>query len=338
VSPPAVHLGLTPAARPARTVRRRLLTWHGPRRPGGDGTHDRLGTVPRVRRVEVIAVVATAVGRVGRCPTGARRAEQERAAAAQLASAEAVKEQLLAVVSHEFRTPLASITGLARTLSTRMDDLDRDAVQACLAGIDHHAARLARLVHNVVAASGEVAVDDAAVADLGCLARDAIAEALAAHGHRTRVRIDLPRRLEARVDPVAARRVLANLCDNAVKFAPHGAVVELSGSYVGEDAVVVIANQADDVCERRLERFFEPFVQADSSDSRPVEGMGLGLHVARRLARGHGGDVRAAVCGGRAVFRLHLPARRRPTAVASPGGDRATPAWADLGRFPPGTP
>jgi signal transduction histidine kinase len=218
-----------------------------------------------------------------------------------------VKDRLVAIVSHEFRTPLASITGLSRTLAARNDDLDRETVQACLAGIDHHARRLARLVHNVGAASGDVDVNQTVATDLSAITRAAVAEALEAHRNRTRVRLDVPTRLEAGVSPLAARRILGNLCDNAVKFAPAGALVEVSGTHEADAVVLEVGNETEAMCPRTLERCFEPFVQADSSDTRPGEGMGLGLHVARRLARAHGGDLCARLREGHVVFRLRLP-------------------------------
>jgi signal transduction histidine kinase len=235
-------------------------------------------------------------------------AEERRAVAEQLKAAERVKSQLLAVVSHEFRTPLASIAGLARTLQARLDDLDEDAVQACLTGIDHHARRLTGLVHNIVAASGEVMVDHAAVTEIGEIAIDVLAAALDAHQASARVRLDLPPRLEAMIGARAARQILANVCDNAVKFSPPDGCVEIAGSSMGKEVVVEIANDTTELCETLLDKCFEPFVQADSSDTREVDGLGLGLHVARRIARAHGGDLDAQLCGERVVFRLRVPA------------------------------
>lgn len=277
---------------------------------GGETRHRR-----RAERERALAERERAVAERERAVAG-----RERAVASQLKAAEAVKSQLLAVVSHEFRTPLASIAGLARTLQARLDDLDEGAVRACLTGIDHHARRLTRLFHNVVAASGDVAVDRGAMTDVADIAIDVLVAALDAHDGRTRVRLDLPPRLEAQLSARAAREILANLCDNAVKFSPPDGLVELTGTSTGDAVVVEVANETTELCDALLEQCFEPFTQADSSDTREVDGLGLGLHVARRIARAHGGDLDARLVGERVVFRFRVPVPRGLRTCA--GADR----------------
>lgn len=254
----------------------------------------------------------------GRADDLAGRLQQREGVVTQrLEDLEALKAELIAVVSHEFRTPLTSLTGYARTLAARMDQLPPSAVHQCVSGIDHHATRLARLVHNVLAAEGDVAVDPQASTDLAVVARHAAEEALETHGNRVLVRHELPAPLHARIDLLGAHRVLGNLLDNAVKFAPFDSVVRVHGGVHDGMATLEVVNRLDRGAELDVETMFEPFVQADSSDTRGREGLGLGLHVARRLATAHGGDLRARRQGAAMVLCLTLPC---DAGGRSPGG------------------
>jgi signal transduction histidine kinase len=283
----------------------------------GIGSWAPLSPAPSAARAGLVAGIGAVsiawwvVARRARDRAGAlaRALEQrERTVAQRLDDLDALKTELIAVVSHEFRTPLTSLTGYARTLAARMDDLPRSAMHRCVSGIDHHATRLARLVHNVLAADGDVAVDPLAVTDVAVIARHAAEEALRTHDNRVVMRVDLPPALRARVDLFGAHRILGNLLDNAVKFAPCESVVRVSGRTDGDAAVVEVANRLDGRAVVDPARMFEPFVQAGSSETRRGEGLGLGLHVARRLTVAHGGELQVRAQGRTIVFRLRLPA------------------------------
>jgi signal transduction histidine kinase len=115
-------------------------------------------------------------------------------------------------------------------------------------------------------------------------------------------------------DPVALRRLITNLVDNALKFgsAARGRVFTENGM-----AVVEIADNGPGIAADQVERAFEPFHRLEGSRSRDTGGIGLGLAVVRAIARGHGGDVslNPRFGGGlKAVVRLPLAL---PTARAT---------------------
>jgi signal transduction histidine kinase len=238
--------------------------------------------------------------------------EGERGLNERLASAEALKNELVAVVSHEFRTPLTSIIGFSHTLVARADDLDPATIRLCVRNIDQQSRRLARLVHNVLAASGDVATDPAAVTDVAAMCHHVAREIGDLYEDASPIAIRAPRTLRAQVDNDAAYRILVNLVENAVKFSVPGSEVGLRAFADEGCAVVEIGNEACPIAESQLDRIFAPFVQVDSSDSRSVEGIGLGLHVVRRLVEAYEGEVAVRHEDGRVVFRVALPLASRP--------------------------
>lgn len=233
--------------------------------------------------------------------------EGERALVRQLQSAEAVKTELLSVVSHEFRTPLTSILGFSHTLMARADQLDPPTIRLCVGNIDKQSRRLARLVHNVLAASGDIAADPTARTDLSTCAEDVAREISDAYGDASAIEVHAPPSLRAVIEPDAAHRILLNLVDNAVKFGAHGEPVHVALHAEGRRARVEVTNVASPIAAAELDRIFQPFVQEDSSDSRAAEGIGLGLHVVRRLLRAYGGDIAVDHRGRRVVFVATLP-------------------------------
>jgi signal transduction histidine kinase len=234
--------------------------------------------------------------------------EGERALVERLQAAEAVKTELLSVVSHEFRTPLTAIIGFSHTLMARSDQLDPATVRLCVRNIDQQSRRLARLVHNVLAASGDVAVDPTAVTDLAITVASVSREIADAYdADLPPIAVDAPPVLRARIDGEAAHRVLLNLVDNAVKFGVPGTAVTVRLRAEGDRAVITVANVASPIAAAQIDRIFLPFVQQDSSDSRAVDGIGLGLHVVRRLLEAYEGSIAVHNDGDRVVFTASLP-------------------------------
>ena len=118
------------------------------------------------------------------------------------------------------------------------------------------------------------------------------------------------RGLAALADPDALRRILSNLLDNAAKYAP-GAPPEVSARAAGNAVELVVADRGPGVPPGLEEKVFERFFRADDSLARRANGSGIGLSLARGLARGMGGDlIYRPRPGGGAEFVLTLPAAR----------------------------
>jgi len=244
-----------------------------------------------------------------------RLTEQEHEVVRRLQETDRLKADLIATVSHELRSPLTTIVGVFGILRVRRDRLsptERD--QLVLMGI-RQSERLHRMIEQLLLAArfeqaeGVASLEAARVElDASDLVRQAGAEARARH-HDRRIAIEANGALPVRVAQDAVVQVLGNLLDNACKYSPSGEPVRLSGSREGAEAVLAVEDAGPGIPEAERQRIFERFTQLERHTQRRAGGVGLGLYIARQLARSQDGDlVLAEPAGGRgARFELHLP-------------------------------
>jgi signal transduction histidine kinase len=217
------------------------------------------------------------------------------------------KRQILALISHELRTPVTGVVGFSRTLSGRLNDLDHDTLRLFVDAIDEHSNRLSRLIDNVVVASGTPLVTDRG----SCRISRALSEAIARVGlrahHDDRLRISLDGPLEARIDEEAAVRVLTNLLDNALKFGDPDARIYVEGATRDGRVLLQVGNAGPAIPLGLQAVLYDPFVQGDPTDTRTADGLGLGLHVVRQLVEAYGGSIDLVDHPQLNVFQVSLP-------------------------------
>lgn len=251
-----------------------------------------------------------------------RLAEDARKAALR-AETEALRSELLSAVSHDLRTPLAAITGAASALRDE-PDLDpgtrRDLVEtAC-----EEAERLERLVSNLL---DMTRLDSGAVTpkrewvplvEVAGAALTRMEHRLAGRPVRTLFPEDLPL---LSVDPVLLEQLFLNLLENATKYTPPGSEIDLSASVQGDTVLVDLADRGPGIPAGERERVFDRFRRGVHPG---VGGVGLGLPIARAIARTHGGSlVASGRPGGGALFRLSLPLPASPPGI-DPGRREGT--------------
>ncbi|HSD90730.1 MAG TPA: HAMP domain-containing sensor histidine kinase [Kofleriaceae bacterium] len=216
------------------------------------------------------------------------------------------QRQLMADVSHELRTPLARIR-VALELAAE----DPVAAKDVLADVGTDLDEIDQLIEDILT-TARLDNDPAAVKrepiSVGELADRAIARFTARHPGRTLERTvdDAERAIEC--DPVLLRRALDNLLDNAAKYSEPTAPVKLEVH--PNDSVIdfAIVDKGVGMTKEELSRAGTPFWRADGSRARRTGGVGLGLALARRIARAHGGDVDLDSVPGRGTTaRLHIP-------------------------------
>lgn len=235
--------------------------------------------------------------------------EGERAVVAQLRQAQMVKDELIGVVGHEFRTPLTAIQGFARTLDARFERMDRDAVQTCTQAIEREAKRLTRMVGNLLSASEEIRPRGTEVARVDQSVARVIHDVAetAPMASRTISNTVTPGHV-VQMTPDHLHQLLFNLIDNAVKFALPDSDVRVTSRLDKGMVMVEVANVGAPINPVDRERIFDAFVQGDSSDTRRYGGIGLGLHIARRIVTSYGGEIGAYAEGPVVIFRAWLPA------------------------------
>ena len=233
----------------------------------------------------------------------AERAAVERAEA--LREADKLKDALLASLSHDLRTPLTTIKALAHELSPLGDE--RTLI------IEEQADRLNRLVTDLL----DVArLDGGALPlDVQVNAADDLLGAVVQHvsgrpdRNRLKVSLDDPASLSlGRFDFVHSLRILANLVDNALKYAPVDTAVEVTGGLDNGQIVFRVSDHGAGIPASERDRMFTPFYRPSGRIS-DAGSAGLGLSIARRLAEAQGGTLSYSERnGGGSVFELRLPA------------------------------
>ncbi len=224
-----------------------------------------------------------------------------------------LKEKGLGLVSHELRSPLASLRVMAQLLSGISGDLTEPERDRVTATIERETNRLSRLVAglldlakleqpDLVLRQDEVCLRDLAekVADLFSLTAEAEEIDLTVE-----VPPDLPT-VRGDVDRLA--QVLNNLVDNALKHTPEGGRVIIGAEATPKQVRVWVRDTGCGIPPEALQVIFQKFAQAPGPEQVRARGMGLGLYVARLVALKHGGDVWvSSQVGQGSTFMLVLP-------------------------------
>jgi PAS domain S-box-containing protein len=240
-----------------------------------------------------------------------------------LQRANRVKDEFLATLSHELRTPLNAVLGWTRML--RRGAVSPERTHAILETIERNAASQMQLVEELLdlsamAAGGlRLSVMRVDLRDLVNGAVDTVRPA--ADAKMLRLTVSVSDTLgEVAGDPARLRQVLWNLLANAVKFTPPGGHIQLGVIDGPADVEITVRDNGPGIAREFLEHVFEPFRQADSSSTRTVGGLGLGLAIVRHIVEAHGGTVTAHSDGeGRgSTFCVRLPTGRMPEAAEAP--------------------
>ena len=252
--------------------------------------------------------VLTALAYYAALATYRLRLEQAEETAESLRRADRLKDALLAAVSHDLRTPLTTIKGIAHEIAH--DGQPRATV------IEEEADRLAALVDDLL----EISQLDAGALDVTMelnTVDDVIGAALqraetVLNDHPIETYVAINALLVGRFDFGHTLRILVNLLENAAKYSPSGSPIALGAERHGDRLDITVADRGPGIAAAERDRIFEPFYRAPGTQP-DVRGAGLGLSIARRLAEVQGGALAVAErAGGGSVFTLTLPAADLP--------------------------
>lgn len=242
------------------------------------------------------------------------------------AETERMRNAILSSVSHDLRTPLATITGAASSLLDKEGPIDPAARLELARSIHREAGRLDRLLKNLLdmmrieAGAVQLSKEWHPVDEVVGAALARLEGRLDDHVILTSFPGDLPLVL---VDGVLLEQVLINLVENALKYAPAGSAIDLSASAGDQEVIVEVADRGPGLSPGEERRIFEKFYRAQPARER---GVGLGLTICRGIIEAHGGRIWAENRpGGGAVFRFAIPLPDRQPSVESERPD-AQPA------------
>lgn len=226
-----------------------------------------------------------------------------------LIEADRLKTALLAMVSHDFRSPLTSIKASVSSLLQDTGPWEPETQRAFLEIVDQETDRLNRMVGNILdlsrleAGAWHSRREMTPVAELVGAALDSFS-----NEDNNRIQVDFnPALPDIWVDSVQIVQVIINLLENALKYAP-ATTVELRSSFRDEAVVIEVLDRGIGLPRREEGRIFEPFYRAPELKEGAIPGIGIGLAVCRGLVEAHGGAITAENReGGGSVFCVALP-------------------------------
>jgi signal transduction histidine kinase/PAS domain-containing protein len=219
-----------------------------------------------------------------------------------------LKSSFVAAVSHELRTPLALISGYAQSLLEL--DLDEVARRRFIERIDGTTNRMRGLVDQLLDVatleSDRLAVDPRRIPLRPLLKSiiDEVAELPGSFSVTLSVPPDLP---PVYADPIRIGQVVANLLDNARKYGTAGSMITVRVRRADDRAVVTVDNDGPEIAPEERESVFERFYRGRDARSSGTPGIGLGLHLSRRLIEAHGGHIGLEERSGGTRVSLTLP-------------------------------
>jgi two-component system sensor histidine kinase KdpD len=229
---------------------------------------------------------------------------------------ERMRNAILSSVSHDLRTPLATITGAASSLAEEAGALDTATRRELSRSIYHEAERLDRLLKNLLdmmrieAGAVRLSKEWHPIDEIVGAALARLEGRLQEHRVVTKFRDDLPLVL---VDGVLLEQVIMNLVENAIKYAPQGSSIEMSATASDREVIVEVADHGPGIPPGEETRIFDKFYRAKPAREG---GVGLGLTICRGIVEAHGGRIWAQNrSGGGAEFSFAIPLVEHQPAV-----------------------
>lgn len=229
-----------------------------------------------------------------------------------MSETERLRAALLTSISHDLRTPLASIIGAVSSLRSYFDRYDTKERDELIATIEDEAERLNRFVGNLLditrleAGALNIRADRVEIGELVETALRRAARLLAKHRVEVDLSPDLP---PIRADAVLLEQVIFNLLDNAAKYSDPGSLVRISAERAHDEILIRVSDEGEGIPPDEIEHIFDKFHRVRAGDQRPA-GTGLGLAVCRGFVEAFGGRITAANRMDRrgAQFTIMLPA------------------------------
>ncbi len=237
----------------------------------------------------------------------------------QLAEAKQLKQQFLSIISHELRTPMNAIIGFSQVLlrqrTSVLNKHQMNLVERILSNAKHLMNLIEEMLEFSVIEAGNLRLQPCCI-DLGHLIQSLVQE-LRTTTDQQQLRLTVQLSLKnpcVIVDPSYLQRTLSKLINNAIKFTSTGSVTIKAYELEDDRVAILVQDTGIGIHSAEIEHIFEPFRQADQSNTREYHGMGLGLSVTAALVKQMQGNI--SVCskvGEGSEFRVELPRQLKKT-------------------------
>ena len=222
--------------------------------------------------------------------------------------AAAEKVSFVNQVSHELKTPLTNIRMYAELAEEKIPSDDDNGAKRCLDIVVNESQRLSRLIGNVLTFAKPIAhepnptnqIPDRLIEE----ALDHFRPALAAQN--IKITTELDAKQEAKIDADSLEQILGNLFSNVEKYAAAGKALGVTSSQTKEKLTITVSDHGPGIPKSQHEKIFKPFHRLSNKNSDGVSGTGIGLTIARDLARKHGGDLTVTSNSSGCTFNLTL--------------------------------
>ncbi len=257
----------------------------------------------------------------------------ERKARAEAETANRLKDEFLATVSHELRAPLHAMLGWARLL--RLGMLDAESALRAAEIIESNAQAQQRIIEDILDVSriitGKLSIQMAQVYIPSVIEAAVDSMRLAAEAKGVRLQISLDHEVNLALgDANRLQQVVWNLISNAIKFTPQGGSVQILSGHNDSHVEIKVIDTGPGIKPEFLPYVFDRFRQEDSSTTRIHGGLGLGLSIVRHLVELHGGTVTASPRADEqgAIFTVRLPLSTAKDQREKPVGHQTAPNFA----------
>lgn len=227
--------------------------------------------------------------------------------------ADRLKSTFVSAVSHELKTPVATILGYAETLTRPDAQWDSQTVRELVGVIQEEARRLDRLITDLLDASriqARALPLKQEEVDLEVLARRVV-QRFQPQTDRHDIAVRFPPHFPTvQGDPLRLEQVLNNLVSNSIKYSPEGGRIRIRGEVRPEEVIISVSDEGIGIPATEQGRIFDPFYRLDEGPGRQAGGVGLGLYLARAIVEAHRGRIWVESEPGKgAIFSFSLPRR-----------------------------
>jgi two-component system sensor histidine kinase KdpD len=269
----------------------------------------------RFMSAEQLRLLETFVNQMALTCERAQLSEESEQARLQVKT-EQLRSSLLSSVSHDLRTPLATIAGAASSILEGTETLDIASCKEMVREIYQESMRLNRLVGNLLdmtrleSGTLQIVPELQLVDEVVGAALTYVEDRIRSHVVCTKIPADLP---FISVDEILIQQMLVNLLENATKYAPSGSQIEIAAEADGAMVTISVADRGPGIPAERKKRIFEKFYREEPSKST---GAGLGLAICSAIIEAHGGSIWVEDrTGGGAVFKFTVPYADAPPGV-----------------------